>query len=339
MKKIMIIILAFALIFAGCVDDGRGQNDPNPPGVQPPIDEPSVEDLNESVIGDEMNISGNDTLDLNVSLNQTDEIEVQKTQNMHMLFLNVGYGDATVIKAGKRIILIDTGADGQSVSAKLAELDITDIDLLIISTWDDQKVGGVRTILRDFEVSEVWMSKQTPANYMYELIESSVQKQEVLITHPKNGENYTYGDIFLEVYNPQEEEYLDYANANSIAIRVSFDDFCAFLPSDLEQALEQPAIGTLDSRTCAVYKWRSNGEGRPEPSVLFDRVSPSDVVISVGPNSDGRPSSTTIQRLGIARVGIYRTDIDGNVYVNATRNGRYVIEPMNDLQNLSKIWN
>jgi len=354
-NKLLILILGFSFLFAGCFEQG-GTNDglaPNPPGVQPPpIEQPDV-------LGNWTNVSeSNETLDSNETINGTldvngtnvgigenktennDSLVVEpEVENMHMLFLDVGFGDSTLIKAGKRVILVDAGADGQTVSTRLAELNITDIDLLVISSWDDEKIGGVRIILRDFKVGEVWTSQEVPANFIFDSIKDYIDKHEVLLTHPKIGDKYHYGDIEIDVYNPQKEEYLNYADANSIVMRVNFGDFCAFLPSDLEQVMEQPVVNALDDKTCAVYKWRNNGEGRPNPSILFDKVSPSDTIISVGPNEFGYPSSTTIQRLGIARNGIYRTDIDGDIYVNAKKDGTYIIEPENDLRNLSVSWN
>ncbi|MFH0927735.1 MAG: MBL fold metallo-hydrolase, partial [Candidatus Micrarchaeota archaeon] len=257
------------------------------------------------------------------------------TENLNMVFLDVGQADATLIKSGQQTILVDAGSDGQAIVAKLGELGISHIDLFVVSTWNTRMAGGVRGILGNLDVGEVWVSEEVPANFALESISEYIDRQEVITTNPKAGDTRKIGDITLEVYNPQEQEYLDYPQANAIVMRVDFGKFCAFLPSDLEQELEQPIVGRLGEKKCAVYKWGNNGAGRPQASVLFNKISPSDVIISVGQNDLGLPSSTTLQRISIARAGIYRTDLDGNIYVNASMNGAYSIETGLDLKNIS----
>jgi len=350
---------SFAIIFIGlffifgCAAGEPAQ--PDLPGFEDEpvieiIEPPPQETVNESLNGNESLVNG--TLDGTESLNGTEfgnETELGylngtdsegngtasgtngsaikvAPENMEMIFLDVGYGDATLIRAEKNVILIDSGADAQTVADKLTQVGVSQIDLLIISSWDAQKTGGVRTIIRDFKVNEIWLVQDIPENFQFESIREYIDRQEIIFVNPKAGQKFDYENIELEVFNPQEEEFLNNAEANSIVLRVSYGEFCAFLPSDLEQEVEALVISRLDNRTCPIYKWRNHGEARPNPSVLFDRISPKDVVISVGPNSDGYPSATTIRRLGIARVGIYRTDLDSDIFVNASFNGTYVID-------------
>jgi beta-lactamase superfamily II metal-dependent hydrolase len=203
-------------------------------------------------------------------------------------------------------------------------MNITKIDLLIITSWDDQKVEKITQVIREFEIDEVWTSEKIPQKIYYEQISENLRQLAVVTKNPKAGQQYKFDDLIIDVYNPQEIEYDDNAEANSIVLRLGYGDFCAFLPSDLD-ATEPQVLSVYDDKKCPIFKMRNNGEARPQASVLFDKISPLDVIISVGQNEYGYPSSTTLQRLSIAKVGIYRTDLDGDIRVNAGYDGSYLI--------------
>ena len=86
-------------------------------------------------------------------------------------------------------------------------------------------------------------------------------------------------------------------------------------------------LGSVGDATCDVYKLPYHGEGRPTPSLLQERLNPSAVVISVGPNTEGLPSPTTLERLKLANISTWRTDVNGDIQVIADLNETYSIGP------------
>ncbi len=290
----------------------------------------------EEINGTDIN-GTNESVENNESLSDLEDISINEQnttsennqtiifkEKINITFLDVGHADATLVQIPDKNILIDAGSQKIDLIEKLQMMNLTKIDLLIISSWDEQKVEKVSQVIREFEVDEVWTSEKIPQKISYEQISGSLRQLAVVTNNPKAGQQYKFEELIIDVYNPQEIEYDDNSEANSIVLRLSYGDFCAFLPSDLD-ATEPQVLSIYDDKKCSVFKMRNNGEARPQASVLFDKISPLDVIISVGQNEYGYPSSTTLQRLSIAKVGIYRTDLDGDIRVNAGYDGDYLI--------------
>ncbi|VVC01500.1 Uncharacterised protein [uncultured archaeon] len=147
----------------------------------------------------------------------------------------------------------------------------------------------------------------------------------VPIRNVSAGNNFTFGAVSLEIFNPPAPQFSQSPEANSVVMRVWYNNFCAFLPGDIENEQHASIVGKVGSRRCDVYKWPYHGRGSPQASLLFDRFQPSNAVISVGANDLGLPSSTTLERLRISNTKIWRTDTDGDVYVHVDENGNFNI--------------
>ncbi|PIT84645.1 hypothetical protein COU37_01835 [Candidatus Micrarchaeota archaeon CG10_big_fil_rev_8_21_14_0_10_45_29] len=282
----------------------------------------------------------NESLQINATVNGSDAENAAQNasnatvepvnENLNIIFADVGYGDATILMANGYTVLIDAGsAQGADALAQiLAQAGVESVDSLAISSWDEGRIGGLHEILRRFPVHEAWVGEQVPAGNVYDNAKENLAQHEIYTIHPNAGDEIKRGGISVKILNPQNEEYVDNAPANSIVMMVQYGKFCMLLPSALEQEMEPLIVSRLDNG-CPVFKWSGHGEGRSTPSQLYARVSPDDVIISVGKNDDGLPSPTTIDRINISGAAIWRTDIVGSIYVNASKGGSYEIMPAN----------
>jgi beta-lactamase superfamily II metal-dependent hydrolase len=107
-------------------------------------------------------------------------------------------------------------------------------------------------------------------------------------------------------------------------MQLSFGKFCAFFPGDIDVEQEAPILPKVKA-FCPVYKWPYHGKAGPQPSILYDRLHPADVIISVGKNDAGFPSPTAITRISLSKARLWRTD-SGNIFLNATLGGNYSIK-------------
>jgi len=96
------------------------------------------------------------------------------------------------------------------------------------------------------------------------------------------------------------------------------------------QETENALIGRGLKTSCPVATFFKHGEGRPTSSLLIEGNSAlKDVVISVGENSDGLPSSTTLTRLALKGYNVWRTDLNGTIEVYADWVGNYQVTVYN----------
>jgi len=251
-------------------------------------------------------------------------------ENLNIIFADVGHGDATILMANGYTVLIDSGGGeaGGALAQILAQAGARSVDSLAISSWDEGRIGGLREILRRFAVHEAWIGKEVPAGKVYEEARENLEQHEIYTIRPNAGDEILRGGISVKILNPQESEYAENAQANSIVMLVQYGEFCMLLPSAFPQEMEPLIVGKLEMQ-CPVFKWRNRGEGRSTPSQLYAKVSPKDTIISVGKNEAGLPSPTTIDRINISGAALWRTDVVGSIYVNASKNGSYEIMPAN----------
>lgn len=293
-------------------------------------------DTNLSVDIDLLNLSGERII---VLCNETEEEEVEQEPTLtekkalEAMFIDVGFGDATLIRSKYYTVLIDTGSASsvESMLDKFENMSVGYIDTLIISNWKEEKVGGLEELLKNHVVYEVVHNGETDLNRVsreagrlfdkFGISESIVESGDVL-----------YRDIFeIDIYNPQKQRYLE-VDADSLAFSVAYEDFCMFFPGEIDTDLEVLVVDrNKNLRSCPIFKWRNHGDGWGESSLLFDRVGSQEVVISVGPNDLGLPSNTTLERLRIAKKNTWNTQEIDDIYVNVSRNGTYTIDTLRTL--------
>src|SRR5699024_8596092 len=69
---------------------------------------------------------------------------------------DVGQGDALVIRSSPgAIMMIDVGPPGAAAAKCLQDLDVNQIDLLVLTHWHLDHVGGLEPVLEQAEVQEV----------------------------------------------------------------------------------------------------------------------------------------------------------------------------------------
>lgn len=86
---------------------------------------------------------------------------------MQIHFINVGYGEAILIKRDGFIILIDGGTNRAEeydnpgcirVSDYLKQTGFSRIDLVIVTHIHDDHIGGIPEVIKNFPVSSVWIN-------------------------------------------------------------------------------------------------------------------------------------------------------------------------------------
>ena len=234
--------------------------------------------------------------------------------------LDVGQGLSVLVKAGNDCLLYDGGGRGASsyVVSYLQQNDVTELDWLVASHYDEDHISGLVGVLNTISVDQALMPDYSTDTQIYQSLQNSLEEKSVPVTHPTQGESFTLGDAEIQVVGPFDYTY-DSDNSNSICLKICYGNFSCLLTGDAEQDAEHDMIASEQDLTCDVYVVGHHGSSSSTSEELLNAASPEYAVLSVGAdNRYGHPAEQTMKALQNHGVELYRTDrqVEITVYAN-----------------------
>jgi competence protein ComEC len=231
----------------------------------------------------------------------------------------IGQGDAMVVRSAERVAVIDTGPDPALLTACLSTLGIDRFDLLILSHFDLDHVGGTDAILGRAAHAIVG----PPANTDDERLVTALTESGTTVTEVSRGHTGVLGDLRWSVLWPPER-LGDIEPGNDASVVVRFDPVGAcvggclgslFLGDLGEEAQERMARLNRPLTRVDVVKVSHHGSADQSPA-LYTAVRGTVALVGVGAdNGYGHPADPTLDLLAAARTEVARTDEDGLVLV------------------------
>ncbi|PJA87131.1 MAG: hypothetical protein CO141_01090 [Candidatus Moranbacteria bacterium CG_4_9_14_3_um_filter_42_9] len=241
-------------------------------------------------------------------------------QDLKVIYLDVGQGDAIFISRGQNQILIDGGPSGQRLLEKLGKhVPFWDrkIEVVIATHPDADHIGGLIDLMRVYQIGEIIDTQTQSESQVYKKYRELINSEKINELEGVAGVNIKMGDgLEMKIVSPSENynsEEKD-TNLNSIVTRLTFGEnsfiFTGDLPSDGEQALTKSG----ENIKSQVLKVGHHGSKYSSGEEFLKAVSPRDAVISVGTNNKyGHPAPEILEKLKNMGVNIIRTDERGDV--------------------------
>jgi competence protein ComEC len=234
---------------------------------------------------------------------------------------DVGQGDAFVIQSEGRTAVVDVGSDDALINSCLAELGVSRIDLLVLTHFDFDHVGGIKGAISTRSVSTAIVSgfpDDRPATK--EAIDLLSTRQARLITAEPRISG-TLGEFAWRVIAPSKQatEAKD-SNDASVVMIFSGPDYDLLLLGDLgeagQQRISSSAISILGSSDKPLILKVSHHGSNDQSSALHERLRPELAVISVGEaNGYGHPGKELLDLLARSGSQVLRTDLHGSLAI------------------------
>ncbi len=234
-------------------------------------------------------------------------------------FIDVGQGDATLIRCGENSMLIDAGenSEGELVTAYLQEQGVEQLDYVIGTHPHSDHIGGLDTVIRAFEPEVVMLPDKVHTSRTYEDVLLAVQEKELSITTPKPGETYVLGEAEFTIIAPVTD-YASHLNNWSIRLRLVHGSNRFVFAGDAEEKAERDIVAGGLPLEAEVLQVGHHGSGTSTTDEFLQAVSPDYALISCGrDNQYGHPHADTLAKLKAAGSQIYRTDEMGTVVVTS----------------------
>ncbi len=243
----------------------------------------------------------------------------QSSSKLEVDFLDVGQGDATLIKISSGpIILIDGGPDN-SIIKRLGENmsnQKRQIDLIIISHFHDDHITGLIEVLKRYEVKKIIYQADSPSSKIWEIFLSTVKNKSIpLVTLDEAMQIKFTEDCFLNLLNPESLSIPEDDN-NSLLTKLDCDGIKILFTGDNNYKVEKALLDSDWDLSADILKISHHGSKTANSEVFLQQVNPQKAVISVGAdNRFNHPSPEIIDRFNNLEIMIYRTDQQGDIHI------------------------
>lgn len=237
--------------------------------------------------------------------------------------LDVGQGDAILIRTPDQVVLIDTGdvPAREKLVGMLKSQGISTIDKLIITHPHADHMGGAAAVFDNFTVKQIYDSGQKTTSNLYKQYLTQIQKKKIPFTIAEAGSTIELGpDIVLKVLAPAKPYFSGTdsdLNNNSIVARLVYHSFSLLLTGDAEEEAEARLL-KKDAAGLKSTLLKSGHHGsRTSSSVPFlQAVNPEAALISLGAGNEyHHPHPSTLKKYNERKIKVYRTDTDGTITV------------------------
>ena len=212
-----------------------------------------------------------------------------------VVFPKIGSADAAVLMTKSATVVIDTGEDGDSdqVLKILDDHHRDTIDLLVISHYDKDHVGGAAEILNHCTVTRVIGStspkvSDETANYYTALAECGLTEE--VLAKPLSLD---LGGMALTILPPQQSEYsADQSNNSSTVVTVQYGNTGFFFAGDSMGQRVAELIPELKDNTFDLVKLPHHGRDADTTSDLLSCLK--DGAAAVITSSKKEPESEAV---------------------------------------------
>jgi competence protein ComEC len=245
---------------------------------------------------------------------------------LHIVFCNVGQGDAIFIRTpnGKNM-LYDGGPDKSVLTCLSEHMPFWErqLDIIFLSHPHDDHFSGIyylvdRYIALSFDTVD--LNNKTTG---FQILMEKIQKKHIPMKHIFAGDTYQVGDIKIHVLSPTNA-YLRRTSPNgmigeskefaSAVLQLEYGTFDLLLTGDSQVVGLEDAAKQLTESIDILHVPHHGSRFGLDKNIL-EVLNPKMAVISVGKNNYGHPSKQTIDMLRNKDIKILRTDKEGDIEI------------------------
>jgi len=254
-------------------------------------------------------------------------VNEQKGVLLHVLFLDVGQGDAALVWTdAQHAMLIDTGVLNQEYNSGkavigpiLQHLGIKRLNKVIVSHPHLDHMGGVLSLLNSIPIDTLYEADMASPSVFVLSYRTQARLKGTTIKTLKGGDRLFFSDhTRAHVLAPKIPSASKDPNTNSIMLKLTVGNISFLFTGDADNASEQQVVRTYaELLRSTVLKSGHHGSKTSSSEVFLNRVKPDWVVVSLGwKNKYNHPHPEVIARIKqLGTTNIHYTSLQGALWL------------------------
>lgn len=226
-----------------------------------------------------------------------------------VFFINVGYGDSTLVRSGDTYVLIDTGDSDHSdmLLSALSLAGVEKLDAVFITNSNSAHAGGIEDLAKEYEIGHVYFPIHSKPNKHGE---HKVEKRISRISLPytaidaNTNKTVTVGDITFDVLGPTEFTASG-DNNNSLVLKTELDGVKYLFTSDMQFTEEDLIFATGADLDCDVLLVPNHGNEDATSEEFIEKSTPKYSIISTERTEDDNSADRRVLDVVRYNGGVY----------------------------------
>ena len=254
---------------------------------------------------------------------------------VELFAVNVGKGDALIVRAGDYTCLIDTGKENaqEQLEVALKALGVEALDAVFITHTDKDHVGGLKWLRESgIDIRAIYASRYYPntTEKKHPAVKAA-KKLDLTVNWLGAGDSVPLGDsgAVFRVLAPAME-IPDDEDDNSLVMMLDSPDGRILLTGDMEHVEEAALLTSGADLRCDVLKVANHGDSDATSAALIAACAPSVALISTSSEEKpGTPDPGIVRNLQGIGCAVCVTQ-DASLGVRVTLDGgRVAVENVN----------
>jgi len=234
-------------------------------------------------------------------------------------FIDVKQGDSILIETpSRKTILVDAGKNSNSntVLNYIKSRKISKIDAIIGTHPHEDHLGGLDTIISNFDIGSIYMPKVSSTSKTFEDVLLAIKDKNLKVKPAIAGVKIDLDPLLeIDFLAPNSSSYDDLNNYSAV-IKITYNQKSFLLTGDAETISENEMLKNNYNLKANILKVGHHGSRSATSSNFLKAVSPDIAIISLDRNNEyNHPHKQVLNRLLKQKIKILRTDESGTIVV------------------------